>query len=187
MVVGVVVVIGIVLVVGIALLAVGTVVQRLGPEPERQVFEHDEALSFVAEALPGEVTAELSFEEVQRIMRLHLDFLHRKGVARSGGDLPEGDGPVVLELDDGAEFVLERAALRNFFPKRSHVLDVITAQLAYFEAIGAMSEVEGPDLAVGPRPGTALDPTRGNGSEDRGGGEDRDGAVVRRRSDDLPA
>lgn len=144
-------VVGVVLVVGIALLAVGSAVRRLGPEPERQVFTSDEALGFVAEALPESVTAELSFEDVQRIMRLHLDFLHRRGVSRSGGDLPDGDGPVVLEIEDGATFVIERAALVGFRPAREHVVDVITAQLAYFEAIGAMSMVEGPDLSVGPR------------------------------------
>ena len=145
-----VIVAGVMAVLVIALLAIGTAVRRLGPEPARQVFEHDEALNFVAEALPGEVTAELSFEEVQRIMRLHLDFLHRKGVSRSGGDLPGGEGLIVLEPGDGADYVLERAAIVNFHPQRTHVLDVIAAQLAYFEAIGAMSEVEGPDLSVGP-------------------------------------
>jgi hypothetical protein len=68
----------------------------------------------------------------------------------------------VLDPDDGADYVLRRGAVVNFRPRRDHVLDVIAAQLAYFEAIGAMSEVEGPDLSIGPdvtaRP--AAPPTR---------------------------
>ena len=143
-------VIGAVAVVAIALVAVGTAVGRLAPEPARQVFEHDEELDFVVEALPDDVTAQLSYEDVQRILRLHLDFLHRKGVARSGGDLPEGEGPIVVEMADGVDYVLQRGKLRKFTPAPDHVAAVITAQLAYFEAIGAMAEVEGPDLSIGP-------------------------------------
>jgi len=144
------VIVGAVAVLAIALAAVGIVVKRLGPEPERQVFEGDQALGFVVEALPDDVTAELSYEDVQRILRLHLDFLHRRGVARSGGDLPEGDGPLVVELDDAVDDVLRRAANVRFHPERQHVVEVLNAQLAYFEAIGAMAEVVGPDLSLGP-------------------------------------
>ncbi len=144
------VVVGIVAVVGIALASVGIVVKRLGPEPARQVFEGDEALTFVAAAMPDEVTAQLSYEDVRRILRLHLDFLHRQGVARSGGDLPEGDGPLVVEFGDGVDEVLARAAAARFHPQRDQVAAVISAQMAYFEAIGALAEVEGPDLSAGP-------------------------------------
>ncbi|MEZ5235279.1 MAG: hypothetical protein AB7W59_30060 [Acidimicrobiia bacterium] len=146
----VVLVIGALAVVAIALVAVGAAVGRLGPEPARQVFEHDEELDFVVAALPDHVTAELSFDDVQRILRLHLDFLHRKGVARSGGDLPEGEGPIVLDVADAVGYVLQRGKLRKFTPEPEHVEAVIAAQLAYFEAIGAMAEVEGPDLTSGP-------------------------------------
>ena len=144
------VIVGAVLVLGVAIVAVGGVVQRLGPEPQRQVFDHREALDFVVEALPGDVTAELSYEDVQRILRLHLDFLHRRGISRSGGDLPDRDDPVVVGLEDGVAYVLARGELVQFRPQRDHVAEVITAQLAYFEAIGALSEVEGPEEIAPP-------------------------------------
>ena len=79
-----------------------------------------------------------------------LDFLHRKGVARSGGDLPEGDGPLVVEFDDAVEDILRRGEPAGLRADRRHVAEVVTAQLAYFEAIGAVSEVEGPDLGRAP-------------------------------------
>jgi hypothetical protein len=141
-------VIGLVVVVVVAVVAVGQAVGRLEPEPERQIFAHGEAVSFVAEALPDEVTATLSYEEVARIMRLHLDFLHDRGVARSGGDLEDGAGPVVIEPGEAVGFVVDRAARVGFHPERAHVEEVIEAQLAYFEAIGAIAPVAEPDLEL---------------------------------------
>ncbi len=141
-------VVGLLVIVVIALLAIGTVVGRLGPEPERQVFDGDEALKFVVAALPDEATATLSWEDVQRVMRLHIDQLHARGVARSGGDLADGDGPLVIDPEDVIEAICRRAAYSDFFPEPDHVRDIITAQLAYFEAIGAIDEVPLPELEL---------------------------------------
>ena len=139
--------IGAALVLVVALVAVGGVVGRLRTEPARNIFENDEALEFVAQALPDELTAELSYEELQRIMRLHLDYLHAQGVARSGGDLPAAGGPQVVGSDDAVRSILDRAALVDFYPKPDAVGRVVDAQLAYFEAIGAISPVTEPELA----------------------------------------
>ena len=140
-------VVGAVLVLVVALVAVGGAVGRLRTEPARNIFENDEALEFVAQALPDELTAELSYEELQRIMRLHLDYLHAQGVARSGGDLPVAGGPQLVESDDAVRSIQDRAALVDFYPKPEAVRRVIDAQLAYFEAIGAISPVTEPELA----------------------------------------
>jgi len=139
-------VVGLVAVVVIGLVAVGGTVGRLRGEPVRNVFEHDEALEFVAQALPAHLTAELSYDDVQRILRLHLDHLHAEGVARSGGDLRAVPGPQVLETEAAEQYVLARAALVDFFPRPEAVRAVIEAQLTYFEAIGAVAQVEPPDL-----------------------------------------
>ena len=141
-------VVGAVVVVVVGLVAVGGAVGRLRIEPPRNVFEHDEALEFVAQALPAELTAELSYEEVQRIMRLHLDYLHAEGVARSGGDLPSsGRARRSSTPRTRVRYVLRRAALVDFFPKADAVRRVVDAQLAYFEAIGAIAPVTEPELA----------------------------------------
>lgn len=142
-------VVGLVAVVVIGLVAVGSAVGRLRIEPPRNVFEQDEALEFVARALPAELTAELSYDEVQRILRLHLDHLHLQGVARSGGDLRGVQrqlGPQVLDPGAGVRWVLDRAALVDYFPRPEAVRAVIDAQLAYFEAIGAVVVVQPPDV-----------------------------------------
>ena len=156
-------VVGLLAVVAIGLVAVGGAVGRLRSEPERNVFEHHEALEFVAQALPAHLTAELSYDDVERILRLHLDHLHAEGVARSGGDLREEPGPQVLETEAAERYVLARAALVDFFPRPEAVRAVIEAQLAYFEAIGAVAEVEPPDLEDGDRPAAEEPPERGDG------------------------
>jgi hypothetical protein len=138
--------VGLAVVLIVAAVAIGRVVSRLEPEPERQVFTHDEALSFVAEALPEEATANLSYDDVARIMRLHLDFLYDRGVARSGGDLTDGPGPVVIEPGEAVRFVLDRGRRVGFEPEPHHVEEVVEAQLAYFEAIGAITAVAEPEL-----------------------------------------
>ena len=137
---------GVVLVVVIALLTVGGVVGRLRVEPPRQVFEQDEALEFVAQALPDDLTAEMAYEDVQRIMRLHIDYLHEQGIARSGGDLQQAPGVTVVNPDDVVRYVQWRAGLASHYPSRRQVEEVIASHLAYFEAIGAVAEVDGPDL-----------------------------------------
>jgi hypothetical protein len=139
-------VVAVVLIVAIALVAVGAAVGRLETEPARSVFEHNEALEFVAQALPDELTAQLSYDDVQRILRLHLDYLHSQGVSRSGGDLDRAEGFKVLGPEAAVDDVLRRASLVDFFPRREAVSEVIAAQLAYFEAIGAVAEVDVPEL-----------------------------------------
>lgn len=147
------VVLGAVAVLIIAAVAVGAAVGRLAPEPARRVFEHDEALAFVVDALPDEITAVLTFEDVARILRLHLDFLHRRGVARSGGDLLDSEDPVVVDVQDGVQDVLRRAAMVDFHPDPDHVAEVLAAQLAYFEAIGVLSEAADPADPADPAAG----------------------------------
>lgn len=156
-------VIGVVLVAVIGLVALGAVTRRLAAEPGRSVFEGDEALAFVAAALPRWDTAELSYDEVARIMRLHLDVLHARGVARSGGDLDLEGGPVVLDPDTVVAEIVERAGRVAFFPDPTHVADIVAAQLAYFEAIGVVDPVLEPalaELAELDRPADGDDPGR---------------------------
>lgn len=144
-------VVGALLIVVIALVAVGGVVDRLRREPPRQIFEGDEALEFVAQALPDDVTAQLSYDDVTRILRLNLDYLHERGIARSAGDLDPAAELTVIEPDDAVRYVVARAALVDFHPEPDHVRQVITAQLAYFEAIGAVAEIDD-DADTDPRP-----------------------------------
>jgi hypothetical protein len=102
------------------------------------VFDNDEVVAFIAEALPSELTAVMSFEDVQRIQRLHLDYLHAVGLARSGGDLQDADVARLLEEDEATSWIVDRAWAVRVRLEPAQVGAVIDAQLAYFEAIGAI-------------------------------------------------
>lgn len=136
-------IIGAVLVFAIAAAAVGGVTAGLARSPQRQVFDTYQSLEFVAEALPAEMTAQLSYDEVGRILRLFHDYLHAQGVATTAGE--EATDVAVIDPERAADYVVERARAADIVIQRDHALAAIDAQLAYFEAIGALGEaVDGP-------------------------------------------
>ena len=80
-------------------------------------------------------------------MRLHLDFLHRAGWPAAAATSPTATTRWCSTSTKGSTDVVQRARARTFRPDAATSHEVITAQLAYFEAIGAMAEVDGPDGA----------------------------------------
>ncbi|MCP3856013.1 MAG: hypothetical protein GY745_20175 [Actinomycetia bacterium] len=130
-------------VVAIALVAVGRVVGETTSQPAHTVFDSAEALSFVAEALPDDVTAELSYDEVTRLMRLHLEYVQMHHLAPEDPDDPAAN-LVVMGEEDPVDHILRRAGESKKPVERHHAQAVVTAQLAYFEAIGAL-DIEPPD------------------------------------------
>jgi hypothetical protein len=140
------IVIGAVLVFVIAAVAIGRVTSNLAVAPERAVYDPDQSLEFVAEALPSDVTAELSYDEVQRVLRLFHDYLHAQGVATTAGDSERHRQPAVIDPDEAVDYVVERASRAGIVVRRRDAQAVIDAQMAYFEAIGALGgPVDEPD------------------------------------------
>lgn len=84
----------------IGLVAVGGVTAKLASAPPRPLFDLAEAVEFVAERLPFDATAELSYDDVRRLVGWHLDYLQEKGVARTIEELPGED-----EADDADDTV----------------------------------------------------------------------------------
>jgi len=72
----------VVVVVVIGLVAVGGVTAKLAGAPPRPLFDLEEAVDYVAERLPDDVTAQLSYDDVRSLVGWHLDYLQEKGVAR---------------------------------------------------------------------------------------------------------
>jgi hypothetical protein len=147
------VVIAAVVVVVIGLVAVGAVAGRLASQPKRSVFDLDEAVQYIAARLPDDVTAVLSYEDVAEIVAWHLDYLEAKGVAgRSDEDLDRPPpGPIITDDDEGVAFVIGRANDAGKAFEDVHVFEVLHAEQAYLEAIGAIGgEVPQPDDPGGP-------------------------------------
>jgi len=136
MIVVVLAVVAAVLVVVIALVAVGRESFTLGAQPKQALFDLEEAVEFVAERLPDEVTAVLSYDDVRSILRWHLEYLRDRGVPARRDQT--GGGPVVVEDDEGIAWVLGRADEAGLEVTDAEVAIVLEVELAYFAAIGAI-------------------------------------------------
>lgn len=149
-------VVGALLVFVVAAVAVGRVTQALASDPRRSVYDVEQSVEFVAEALPSDVTAELSYDDVTTILKLFHDHLHARGVATTAGEDARRGDALVVDPAAGVAHVLERARLAGVEYRRSDVEAVVEAQLEYFVAIGAVGEpVDGP-----------LDPDLPRGADD---------------------
>jgi hypothetical protein len=121
-------------VVAIAAAAVGLVARRLADEPPASLFEFDEAVEFVATALPAEVSGRLSYGDVRTIVMAHLGVLgHRED---AGLDVVFVGPDVVATVSARPDVVA-----RNLTP--ADVGAVLAAEVEYLEAIGALGDEAG--------------------------------------------
>lgn len=134
-----------VLVVLIALVAVGREAFTLGAQPKQALFDLEEAVAFVADRLPDEITAVLTYDDVRSVLRWHLEYLRDRGVP-ARRDQSTG-GPVVVEDNEGIAWVLGRADEAGLEITDADVAVVLETELAYFEAIGAIGgEIPEPEV-----------------------------------------
>ncbi len=124
----------------VAAVAVGWVTDALASDPERSVYDVDQSLEFVAQALPDSVTAELSYEDVHTILKLFHDHLHDRGVATTAGEDRRRPAMQVVDPVEGVDHVMMRTKLAGVEYARRDVEAVIAAQLEYFAAIGVIGD-----------------------------------------------
>jgi hypothetical protein len=127
----------------IAAAAVGTVSGRMATEPPPTLFDMNEAVEFVADRLPDEVTARLSYDDVRRILHWHIDYLEAKGLASAATpgvllDTDDEGGPVVVADDDSVAWVIGKVADAGLELGDVDVMLIIEAELDYLRAIGAI-------------------------------------------------
>lgn len=140
--------VGAVAVVAVAFVAVGQVVGRLESERAPAVYDLNDAVDWIADRLPDEVTARMSHDEVALILGWHLDWFSGTGVASKYGQELAGDdvgseGAIAHE-EAAIDAVVARAVAEDG-PDALDVVCVLDLQLRYLAALGAMSEVEGPE------------------------------------------
>ncbi len=139
---------GAVLVVAIAFVSVGAAVGRLETETAPAVYRLAEAVEYVADHLPDEVTARISYGDVRTVLGWHLDWFASVGLATSHGQ-ELGDPAVavddmaVADTEAATDAVVARS-LSESGPDALDVVCILEAQLAYLDEIGALSEGEPP-------------------------------------------
>lgn len=127
----------VVAVVCIALVAVGRVTAQLAAAPPQARFDMAEAVEFVASAVPDEVSAQLSFDEVERLLRWHLDYLGSNDLT-DGVRYAVGSGLIVVADDETLVYLMGRADQVGWDVTRGQAAAVLTAENAYLESIGAI-------------------------------------------------
>ena len=132
---------------GIAAVVIGREARRLDAVPPNPVFDLDEAVQWVAEHLPFEVSAVLSYDDVRRIIDWNLEYFRSKGVSGNGSG-PHVAGPVIVGGAETVDYVLVKAQTVGETYTAAQVHAVLDAQMTYLEAIGAI----GPEAPPEDRP-----------------------------------
>jgi len=122
----------------IGLVAVGRLAGQLAEQPRPAVYDRAEAVDFVADRLPDDVTAELSYDELAQILQWHLDYLEERGVARAQGVDDVASGPLVAAEDDALAYVIGRSIDAGLGVDDVVVVQVIEGNETYLAAIGAI-------------------------------------------------
>jgi hypothetical protein len=135
----------------IAAVTVGREAHRLdavAPAPTLDLFD---AVDWIAEQLPAEISAEITYEDVRDIVTWHLDEMQQRGVEPTMG----ADGAlVIVDEERSVEALALRAVQEGRQVDARHIRAVLDGELAYFEAIGAigpLAEAPGEPGAEGDR------------------------------------
>ena len=125
----------------IAAVVIGREARRLDSVAPRAVYDLDQAIEFVADRLPAETQARLTFDELRVLLKLHMRWIHDKGLQPADViDRPQDITDVIVL----GEETLTAYLLGKVEESRIEVLDdvdvvhVVRAHLAYFEMIGAV-------------------------------------------------
>jgi hypothetical protein len=135
----------------IAAVVVGREAHRLDAVAPRSVYVVDEAVEFVAEYLPPESQARLTPDDLERLLTMHMRWLHAKGLQPANVVDRRQDiaTPVVLTEDSLAGYLLAEADRTGVeILDDVDVVNVVDAHLAYFDAIGAVGPMADDDDAA---------------------------------------
>jgi hypothetical protein len=125
----------------LALLIVGAAVGKTRKMPSQIVIDAHEEIEFCAQALPDEVTAQISYDDLRRILRHHIEWIQAYHWT------PEGSStnPIVFQKMDPLPYILERTDITGLNASPEIVKAVIEAHSEYLIAKGAL-HLEDPAL-----------------------------------------
>lgn len=135
------VVVGALLVFVIAAVFVGSETFRLGHETPSAIFDVDDAVREVGDALSEEVQARLTYDEVKRVILAALGHLETKGMAAAPGrdERIIGERPEVVVADEDAVAVVLGAVEQDGLDVADEdAYAIIQALLFHLQRIGAL-------------------------------------------------
>ncbi len=120
---------------------IGREAHRLDAVAPRVIYNLDDAVEFVSDRVPPATQARLTPAEVERLLTLHLRWLHAKGLQPVDvTDRRQGIDELTVIDDDTLIGYLLGEAEREGVQLLDDVdaVAVVDAHLAYFDAIGAV-------------------------------------------------
>ncbi len=138
------VVLAVVAVFVIAAVAIGRETHRLDAVTPVPSVDVNDAVGWISERLPEDISAQVSYEDVRDILLWHLDEMQSRGVAStlegaSGTHAnAAGSNPIVVDDDWGVDAVGMRALQNGRDLNPLQIRAVLDAELEYFNAIGAV-------------------------------------------------
>lgn len=125
----------------IAALTIGREARRLDAMAPRAVYQLEQAADYVAMSLPEVTQARLTMEELEKLLVLHMNWLHSKGLlpARAVDQRQDISTPIVVTEDSLIAYLLgesDKAGIQIM--DDVDLVNVTEAHLAYFDAIGAV-------------------------------------------------
>jgi len=90
----------------VAAATVGREAFRLGHEPPATIFDLDEAVDYVADDIPDDAQARLTYDEVRELVLAELDHLRDEGIFGYPGEEPRPEDDVVVSEDDAVAVLL---------------------------------------------------------------------------------
>ena len=128
----------------IAALTIGREARRLDAMAPRAVYQLEQAADYVAMSLPEATQARLTMEELEKLLVLHMNWLHSKGLlpAKAVDQRQDISTPIVVTEDSLIAYLLgesDKAGIQIM--DDVDLVNVTEAHLAYFEAIGAVGPV----------------------------------------------
>ena len=125
----------------IAALTIGREARRLDAMAPRAVYQLEQAADYVAMSLPEVTQARLTMEELEKLLVLHMNWLHSKGLlpAKAVDQRQNISMPIVVTEDSLIAYLLgesDKAGIQIM--DDVDLVNVTEAHLAYFNAIGAV-------------------------------------------------
>jgi hypothetical protein len=124
-------------VVVLALLVIGRETAALAAQPKQAIFDVDEAVDHIADRLPLEVSARISYDDVRALVRFHLEHIAAAGAPAERWNAGSSR-LVIVDDEEGAEVLMRRAIETGLQLTPDDVAAVLAAELHYFDAIGAV-------------------------------------------------
>ncbi len=129
------------LVFAIAAVTVGREARRLDGVAPRAIYELEQATQFVADRLPSDAQARLTYAELRKLLVFHMRWLHDRGLQPEGVIDRRQDivDEVVIDEQTVAAYLLGAAEQNRIeILEDVDVVHVVQAHLEYFNAIGAI-------------------------------------------------